>query len=317
MHLPAESLILVLWTFGSIISLRHIKFFKATPLDHAPERRSALGFVMFGGIILFYISLNVIASSVATQLFPAPAAAIAATTTAPATTTAATATASASAPAMATDFFVIQRSVIVQIITGLITTAFVIYAAKKTTLGGLRAFGFDSNHVLAGLLIGIFAAFVLAPWMLMLQNLVIHLSERLRGGPLPVHPILQILKQNACPLSAKIWLTISAVIVAPIVEETVFRGVLQTVLLQKAPGGRQDAKWRWTCILLASLIFLLVHIQSDKNSINWEHFAPLFLLSCTLGYLYERTGKLWTNITLHAIFNGIVTAQTLMMIDGS
>ena len=32
---------------------------------------------------------------------------------------------------------------------------------------------------------------------------------------------------------------------------------------------------------------------------------PLFALGFGLAWAYSRTGSLWTNITIHAIFNGI------------
>ena len=38
---------------------------------------------------------------------------------------------------------------------------------------------------------------------------------------------------------------------------------------------------------------------------------PIFLLALCLGYAYERTGNLWTTITMHALFN---TTCTLLFI---
>ena len=41
---------------------------------------------------------------------------------------------------------------------------------------------------------------------------------------------------------------------------------------------------------------------------------PLFVLSMCIGYVYERTGKLWSSITLHALFNlTSVTVQFVMI----
>ena len=34
-----------------------------------------------------------------------------------------------------------------------------------------------------------------------------------------------------------------------------------------------------------------------------DHFLILFVLSAAMGYVYERTGNLWSAITLHALFN--------------
>jgi membrane protease YdiL (CAAX protease family) len=40
----------------------------------------------------------------------------------------------------------------------------------------------------------------------------------------------------------------------------------------------------------------------------------IFVLSCFLGYAYERTGKLWTSITIHAAFNALSTIVYLNLL---
>jgi membrane protease YdiL (CAAX protease family) len=52
---------------------------------------------------------------------------------------------------------------------------------------------------------------------------------------------------------------------------------------------------RWASIFLTSLIFASVHPA-------WT-IPPIFFLSICLGYAYERTGNLWTSMTIHAVFN--------------
>ena len=32
---------------------------------------------------------------------------------------------------------------------------------------------------------------------------------------------------------------------------------------------------------------------------------PLFVLAVCFGYVYERTGKLWVPIVMHALFNAV------------
>ena len=39
----------------------------------------------------------------------------------------------------------------------------------------------------------------------------------------------------------------------------------------------------------------------------------IFVLSCFLGYAYERTGNLWTCIVIHAAFNGFSTLVYLTL----
>ena len=46
------------------------------------------------------------------------------------------------------------------------------------------------------------------------------------------------------------------------------------------------------------MIFGLAHLQLDV-------FVPLFALGFALAWVYQRTGSIWTSITLHAVFNCI------------
>ena len=88
-----------------------------------------------------------------------------------------------------------------------------------------------------------------------------------------------------------------AVVVAPVAEEIIFRGYFYGVI--RRYGGRIPA------ILTSSLLFAAIHLHLPS--------APgLFLLAVILCFLYERTGSLWGNITLHAAFN-TSTIVTLLL----
>jgi membrane protease YdiL (CAAX protease family) len=79
-----------------------------------------------------------------------------------------------------------------------------------------------------------------------------------------------------------------AVIVAPVAEEIIFRGYFYGVI--RRYGGCIPA------LLTSSLLFAAIHDHLPS--------APgLFVLATILCLLYERTGSLWANITLHAAFN--------------
>lgn len=81
-----------------------------------------------------------------------------------------------------------------------------------------------------------------------------------------------------------------AVLMAPIFEETFFRGFLFR--------GFADS-WGWVWGALASgAIFGLAHLQLDV-------FLPLAALGFALAWVYKRTGSIWTSIALHALFNAI------------
>lgn len=94
-----------------------------------------------------------------------------------------------------------------------------------------------------------------------------------------------------------IWL--SAVVIAPVMEEIFYRGMLQSCLVrffQEQGGGLSG---RWAGVVVASLGFSAVHY----GNVPWQVFPSLFMLGVVLGWVYERTGSLWPAVLLHFLFN--------------
>jgi membrane protease YdiL (CAAX protease family) len=89
-------------------------------------------------------------------------------------------------------------------------------------------------------------------------------------------------------------LIVSATVLAPLMEEVLFRGILQTTL-RKYTGSA------WLGVIATSVFFALIHPIL-------LHIPVLFVLSLVLGYNYERSGRLWPVIVLHALFNAYNTA---------
>ena len=79
-----------------------------------------------------------------------------------------------------------------------------------------------------------------------------------------------------------------AIVLAPIVEEFIFRGVLFS--FAKQLGHR---KFAWFGV---SALFALVHLNAPA-------FVPLFVLALGLTWLYEKTGNLLASIFAHSLFN--------------
>jgi len=102
------------------------------------------------------------------------------------------------------------------------------------------------------------------------------------------HELLEIMDQAPSPL-LKVLIAFGAIIVAPLFEEFLFRGHLQTLL-------SRATRHPWLAVLIASILFALVH--------HWSIWLPIFTLSVCLGYMYERTGNLWVSVLMHAMFNG-------------
>jgi len=92
----------------------------------------------------------------------------------------------------------------------------------------------------------------------------------------------------------RILMAISVVIIAPIIEEMVFRGYIYTVT------KRYTARIFST--LISAVLFGVVH-----NYI--PGLVPLAFLAVLLTISYEITGSLWAPISIHALFN----ASTLLV----
>jgi membrane protease YdiL (CAAX protease family) len=83
-------------------------------------------------------------------------------------------------------------------------------------------------------------------------------------------------------------LVLLATVVAPVVEELVFRAGLFRYLRTRIP--------RWAALLLPSLFFAAAHA-------NWASFGPLTMLAIVFSLAYERTGRIGTTMIAHALFN--------------
>ncbi|NUN24958.1 MAG: CPBP family intramembrane metalloprotease [Candidatus Jettenia caeni] len=87
-----------------------------------------------------------------------------------------------------------------------------------------------------------------------------------------------------------ICLVFFGVIVAPILEEILFRGFLQSAL--KNTFGS-----RYALVISASL-FAAVHMDVFA-------FLQIFILGILLGYLYEKTQTLAASIFVHILHNSL------------
>lgn len=83
---------------------------------------------------------------------------------------------------------------------------------------------------------------------------------------------------------------VTLIIVAPIAEETLFRGYLFGKLRKFLPF--------WATALITSALFGLVHGQ-------WNVGIDVFALSLVLCVLREMTGSIWSGVLLHMLKNAI------------
>ena len=86
------------------------------------------------------------------------------------------------------------------------------------------------------------------------------------------------------------WMMLTSIVVAPMLEETLFRGIIQDSLTYKYGP--------WKGIVLGAAVFGIVHII-PQQVIN------AFLIGLVLGYIYYQTRSLIPVMVIHCINNAI------------
>ena len=107
---------------------------------------------------------------------------------------------------------------------------------------------------------------------------------------IPEH-LMESYDQASASLDGSDMLTMLAtVFFAPLVEEIIFRGVIQSRLERVMPG--------WLACLLAALLFGLCHGQ-------WIWMTYAFVMGFLFGRMRQVTGSLLPSLVAHAVFNTI------------
>lgn len=114
-------------------------------------------------------------------------------------------------------------------------------------------------------------------------------------GPDPIaHSTLKLIAEDRWDPWVVV-LIVNAVLGAPVVEELVYRALLQSTILRAT--GRV-----WAAVLATGAIFALSH-RMGGAPVAWGAIPTLFVLGVGMGLAYERTRRLAVPIAMHAAFN--------------
>tara|TARA_B100001059_G_scaffold157246_1_gene156801 strand:- start:20833 stop:21756 length:924 start_codon:yes stop_codon:yes gene_type:complete len=108
--------------------------------------------------------------------------------------------------------------------------------------------------------------------------------------------LVQIKEAAADPDLVLVLIVFMVIVVTPIWEEILYRG-----LLQESIGSHPltEGESPWVSIVITSLIFATMH----GAMVDLRGLAALFVLSLGFGWIYVRTGRLIASIVMHAAFN--------------
>lgn len=107
--------------------------------------------------------------------------------------------------------------------------------------------------------------------------------------PTPEHPLESVAMQGGAAFAV---VFVMAVVIAPLVEETAFRGMLYNAL-----RGRMGV---WASALLSGAIFAIIHPTLPAG------FLPILCLGVVLALLREKTGSLMPGMICHGLNNGVL-----------
>jgi uncharacterized protein len=133
--------------------------------------------------------------------------------------------------------------------------------------------------------------------VLPLVALVGWLLERLWGDPGGSNPLLELVLTSPSPVALAL-MGLTATVLAPLFEETLFRGVLLPVLARHWGG--------FWAVVLSAAVFALAHLSLGE-------LAPLFVLGLGLGWLRLRGGRLGASVLMHGLWNGLTFANLLLL----
>lgn len=172
-----------------------------------------------------------------------------------------------------------------QIITIIFTVSFL----KRNNLSVKETFGFNGSSHIFVFLMGIIGFLIFVPLGFELQRLTILLINMIMGDSTSIQSqvVVQILERQP-PIGYTLLIALSTIVLAPIAEEMLFRGLLYPALKQ--------AGHPLIAIYGVSLLFGVIHI-------NLVAALPLAFFGVILTILYEITGNLFAPIIAHSLFN--------------
>lgn len=148
---------------------------------------------------------------------------------------------------------------------------------------GFRSFTVDNLAVGCGLLVVTYMAIIIHNAILLAL-----------GVPTQAKSMLKLLEMT----DSRWGIALGGVIVAPLVEEIVFRGFFFQGLRQ-AYGSKK-------AILVSSLVFAAMHLQL-------EALIPTFILGCALAYVFDKANSIWPGALLHLLVNLLGIGIVMLM----
>jgi membrane protease YdiL (CAAX protease family) len=187
----------------------------------------------------------------------------------------------------------------------IITIIIMILMAKAVFTRKIKGFGLNVKTIPKDFLAAVVNLLTVWPLVVAMVILTLAVGQFIWGQDFQIQRHEQLVTITAYPqLPLRILVVITAVVIASVFEEMLFRGLFQTMLRSYLENSKWCASGPiWLSILISSALFASVH--------QVGHWPALFVLAICLGYAYEKSGSLFRPIFIHALFNAVTIAAAL------
>ena len=161
-----------------------------------------------------------------------------------------------------------------------------------------NAFGFRGPRLNRAWFLAVPVVCAILPVALLLQSASMHALTKIGWQPENETAVMVLANAKEWWLCA--YLGVFTMVIAPVAEEFIFRGVLY-------PFVKQLGSPRYALFGI-NAIFALIHMDAAA-------LVPLFALALALTWLYEYTDNLFAPIAAHVLFNA--ANYTLLLVENS
>ena len=179
-------------------------------------------------------------------------------------------------------------------LSSLVMIVFILVLVRHFFARRLKGFGLNFRTIYKDFPAAFLNLLTIWPLIMLAFAVTVYLGRFFYGPDFQMqkHQALETISENH-QLLIRILVTVVAVLVAPILEELLFRGLFQT-MIRSVFYTKKHAPW--LAIAISSAMFVAMHIDAS-------HWPALYVLGVGMGYSYEKSGSLFRSIFMHMLFN--------------
>lgn len=170
-----------------------------------------------------------------------------------------------------------------------VSVTLVISLMNRRGLSWEKAFGIEGRNFLTHIRQGVIFYLASIPVVIICTLLYKGFLVSV-GYPVDSQPLLRLMVEPGIPAWFYVYISIIAVLAAPLFEELVFRGVIIPVMSKHAGMS--------LVVFFVSFVFAVLHGHVPS-------IVPLFIIAVAFSVAYLYSGSILVPIVMHALFNGI------------